>query len=99
MELTGRQKRQLRGLGHHLNPVVYVGREGPSEAVIRKVAVELENHELIKVKAGEGCLETIAEVAAAVSAVTGAAVVQTIGHVALLYKRRAKDPQIQLERG
>lgn len=88
MDLIGKQKRYLRGLGHSLNPVVQVGREAVSDAVVRKTAVELENHELIKVKVQDGCLEPLKEVAAALAAGTGATVVQTIGHVVLLYKRR-----------
>ena len=96
MELTGRQKRHLRGLGHSLHPVVMVGREGVTEAVIRKTAIELENHELIKVKAGEGCLENAKEVGEALSAATGAAVAQVIGRIALLYRRRKTDPIIEL---
>ena len=57
MELTGKQKRYLRGLAHHLNPVVYAGKEGVSEAVERKATQELEHHELIKLKLGDGCLD------------------------------------------
>lgn len=94
--LTGRQKRHLRALGHHLDPVAQVGREGVSEAVVRKVDVELENHELIKIKVGENCLEDVGDVAAALSEACNAAMVQTIGHVALLYRRRRKEPTIEL---
>ena len=50
MPLTSKQARQLRGLAHHLQPVVLVGDKGVTEAVIDKVDVELENHELIKVR-------------------------------------------------
>lgn len=96
LALTGRQKRHLRSLGHHLDPVAQVGREGVSDAVVRKVDVELENHELIKVKVGENCLEDVDEVAAALSERCNAAVAQTIGRVAILYRRRRKEPTIEL---
>jgi len=98
MPLTGRQKSHLRGLGHHLNPVVMVGREGPSASVIEKVTVELEHHELIKVRVGDGCLEDTREVGDALAAGARAELVQTIGHICLLYKRRAKEPAIELPR-
>lgn len=99
MNLTGRQKSHLRGLAHHLHPVVLLGREGVSEAVIKKVGVELDNHELIKVKAGDGCLETASEVGALLSAATRSELVQVIGHIAVLYRRNGKDPQIELPKG
>ena len=41
MELTGKQKRALRAMAHHLNPVVLVGTGGLSESVVEKVNTEL----------------------------------------------------------
>jgi RNA-binding protein len=96
MELTGKQKRHLRALAHDLSPVVQVGREGLTDAVSRKVDVELENHELIKVKTGDGCLEEPKTVAASLAASCGAAVAQVIGRTVVLYRRRKKDPVITL---
>lgn len=89
MPLTGNQKRHLRGLGHHLDPVVLLGKEGLSDAVLAKIGVELENHELIKVKAP-------GEDAVALAERCRAELVQRIGHVVLLYRRRSKDPEIVL---
>jgi RNA-binding protein len=96
MDLTGKQKRYLRGLGHHLNPVVALGKEGLTEAVSRKVHLELENHELIKVRVGDGCLDPAKEVGPALAEQCGAALVQVIGHTIILYRRRKKDPAIVL---
>lgn len=96
MDLTGRQKRHLRGLGHALHPVVMVGHEGASEGVIHKAAAELRAHELIKVRVIDTCEAPLAEVAEALATGTDSALVQTIGHTFLLYKRRAKDPHIVL---
>jgi RNA-binding protein len=98
MELTGKQKRHLRGLGHALSPVVMLGREGLSAAIMTKTDVELENHELVKIKLGDGCLEEPDEVAAALATRCKAAVAQVIGHTVLLYRRRSKDPTIKLPR-
>jgi RNA-binding protein len=96
MELTGKQKRYLRGIAHSLNPVVGVGKEGQSDAVIRKTRIELDNHELIKVKVGDGCLEPAKDIGAWLAEACGAAVVQVIGHTVILYKRRKKEPSIVL---
>src|SRR4051812_33237745 len=40
-QLTGKQKRHLRGLGHALSPVVMVGKEGSTDAVARKAREEI----------------------------------------------------------
>ena len=96
MELTGKQKAHLRGLAHDKNAVVFVGKEGASEAVIRKAGLELEAHELIKARVGDGCEGSAAEIAAAIALGTNAAVVQVIGHTFSLYRRRKKKPEIVL---
>jgi RNA-binding protein len=93
--LTGRQKAHLRALAHPLSPVVLVGDAGLSDAVVAKIAVELERHELIKVKIAEGA-DAMREAAEPVALSTGAEVVQTIGKTLVLYKAHPKDPQIQL---
>ena len=54
MNLTGKQKRKLRALGHHLAVVVQVGQHGVTPAVIAAVGQALFDHELIKVKVAEG---------------------------------------------
>lgn len=96
MELTGKQRRYLRSLAHHLDPVVQVGQAGVTEAVLAKVDQELEHHELIKVKVLESSLLTAGEAAPLLGAVEGAAVAQTIGRVVLMYRKRQKDPEIRL---
>ncbi len=95
MEITGKQKRFLRGLGHHLNPVVMVGKEEVNQKLINATDEALEQHELIKVRLQEGCLSDRKSVAAELSARTGSAVAQILGHTFLLY-RPAQEPQIKL---
>jgi len=94
--LTGKQKRILRGMGHHLNALVQVGQRGIHEAVVEKVDAELENHELVKVKIGQDYLDDTKEAANALADATDSAVVQTIGRTLLLYRARIKDPEIKL---
>jgi RNA-binding protein len=96
MTLTGKQVRHLRGLGHALNAVLFVGKEGASEGVVAKTRVELEAHELVKGRVGDACEEKAKDVGAQLAEATGAALVQSIGHTFLLYKRRRKDPAIEL---
>lgn len=96
MDLTGRQRRHLRSLAHHLQPVVTVGKEGVTDAVLAKLDVELEDRELLKVKIGQNAPEAVKDTAAALAAGSGAAVAQVIGRIAVLYRKAKEDPQIQL---
>ena len=49
-ELTGKEKKYLRGLAHALNPVVIIGKNGFSEQVEAQIDEALTAHELIKIK-------------------------------------------------
>jgi len=95
MQLTGKQARYLRGLGHHLKPVVMIGKEELNDAVIAAVAEALETHELIKIKLQEGCLADRRQVAQELAAACSAEVAQVLGRVILLY-RASREPSIQL---
>ena len=95
MQLSGKQKRYLRGLGHHLKPVVMIGKDEVSDKVISATDEALELHELIKVKLQEGCLSDRRDVAAELADQAGAAVAQIMGNTILLY-RPAREPQIVL---
>jgi RNA-binding protein len=95
-ELTGKQRRHLRALGHHLDPVVQVGHGGINEAVVREADAQLEVHELIKVKIGESSPQARHEAAELLAGQTGAQIAQVLGRTALLYRRRKDYPQIVL---
>lgn len=95
MSLSSKQKRYLRALAHKLKPVVMVGGSGLSEGVINEATERLAYHELIKVRisgADRGARRAMAETLARE---TGSEIVQSIGHVTILY-RRSKKPHIRL---
>ncbi|HLL01884.1 MAG TPA: ribosome assembly RNA-binding protein YhbY [Myxococcaceae bacterium] len=92
MPLTGKQRRALRAMGHHMEPVVIVGQSGVTEGVISAVTQALNDHELIKVKINEGP-ETRQEAAARMAEGTGSELVQLLGRTALLFKKRAEDSE------
>lgn len=86
IQLTGKQNRYLRGLGHSLRPFVMIGKHHLSDDVIDATNEALEVHELIKVKIQEGCLEDRRTVAAELAEGTGSVVVQVLGKTFLLYR-------------
>jgi RNA-binding protein len=95
MALTPRQASYLRSLAHALDPVVRVGANGLTDAVIEKTDRELEIHELLKVKI-DGDRDGVREAAAKLSSGTASDVAQIIGKVVVLYRRRKKRPEIRL---
>jgi len=99
VNLQGKQKRFLRSLGHHLEPVVYLGKEGLSDNLANATREAFKTRELIKVKLGQNCAVSTEEAAAALSSLTGAAVVQLIGRTLLLYlpnKKLKPEERIRL---
>lgn len=96
MALNGKQKRQLRALGHHLSAVVQVGAEGVTEGVIGAAAQALKDHELIKVKIAEEDREGRAQAAEQLAQGTESEVAQTLGRTLLLFKKRKKNSKIAL---
>lgn len=93
MPLTGKQRRKLRALGHHLEPVVIIGQSGITPGVVTAVEQALFDHELIKVKFNEGP-EDRHQGADRLAKETGAELAQVLGRTVLLYKPREEDPKI-----
>jgi RNA-binding protein len=94
MALTGKQRRKLRALGHHLEPVVMVGQQGVTDAVVAATAQALWDHELIKVKINEGPEER-KEAAAHLAQAAEAELAQLLGRTALLFKPRPEDSKFE----
>jgi len=83
-------------LGHHLKPVVQIGRDGVSEGVIDATKEALKRHELIKVSINAEAPTDRKEAGATLSVATGAHLVQIIGRVMLLFRQAQKDSKITL---
>lgn len=98
MSLTGKQRRYLRGLGHALDPVVHLGKEGITDGVVKAVGAALLDHELIKLKIGQECPIDRHEVSEQLPTRAQADLVQLLGRTMLLYKRHPKKPEIKLPR-
>jgi RNA-binding protein len=97
--LSAKARLHLRGLGHPLKPVVLVGKEGISEALVASVKGALTTHELIKVKLGENATTEDHDrkaVAAELAAASGGEMVGLLGRTLLLFKRNTKKPKILL---
>jgi RNA-binding protein len=90
--LTGRQRKALRGRAHRLEPIVQVGREGVTDAVVRAVDETLATHELVKVRLHEP--EDKKADAAALAEGTRSALCGLVGHTVILYRPHPERPRI-----
>ena len=86
VRLNGRQIRFLRAQGHHLAPVVMVGRDGITPTVLASLNANLAAHELVKVKVQQNCPLERREAAALLAAQAPAALVQVLGRTVLLFR-------------
>ena len=95
--LSTKQKQFLKGLAHHLSPVVMLGGNGLTEGVLAEIDNALNHHELIKVKIAGADRETKQLIIDAIVRETQSSNVQTIGHILVLY-RPSEEGKIQLPR-
>ena len=94
--LTGKQKRYLRSLAHHLQPVMQIGKSGITGGVLQQVDIELETRELVKLSVLETSPQSRDEIAEAIVEETGAEWVQSLGRTVVLYRKSSEHPEIEL---
>ncbi|MBV6850203.1 ribosome assembly RNA-binding protein YhbY [Xanthomonas euvesicatoria] len=97
--LTSAQNRFLRGQAHDLKALLQTGGKGVTPAFLAELEEVLERHELVKVKVVSEDRETRDALIAELIEQTGSALVQRIGHVAILYRPSKEKRQIVLPRG
>jgi RNA-binding protein len=93
--LSGQQRKRLRALAHHLDPIVRVGHSGIGPGLIAALERALRDHELVKVRLYEP--EDKKALAKALAAQTGADLCGLIGHTAILYRRHPEKPVISID--
>jgi len=96
MALAAQQKRQLRQLGHHLKPVVIVGQAGLTDAVLAEADLALTHHELLKMRLNAADRKERREMVEKICEALDADLVNTIGHIALIFRRNPDKPKIPL---
>lgn len=93
--LTSAQRKYLRAQAHGLKPVVMIGAQGLTEAVIKEVERSLAAHELIKIRVLGDDRDAREAWLTEVCTATGAAPVQHLGKLLLIY-RPAETPRLSL---
>jgi len=94
--LNSKQNQYLRGLGHHLSPLVQIGKQGLTETVTAAVHQALLDHELIKIRIHAEAPSDRYETADALAAELKAEVAQVLGRTILLYRPHPSEPKMKL---
>ena len=90
-ELTVKQRQYLKGLAHGLQPVVMISNNGLTPAVIKEIQLNINAHELIKVKVLGDDREVREALILEIIGETGAQFVQHIGKQIVLFKSSEKQ--------
>ncbi|MCI8474170.1 MAG: ribosome assembly RNA-binding protein YhbY [Oscillospiraceae bacterium] len=90
MELTSKQRAQLRALANPLEPIVHIGKGDLGDNLIRQTDDALEARELIKCRVLETSEYSPREAAEALAKATRSEVVQVIGTKFILYRQSHK---------
>ena len=67
MELTSKQRAQLRGMANSLDPIVHIGKDGLGDNLVKQASDALEARELIKCRVLENSMLTAREAADALA--------------------------------
>jgi putative YhbY family RNA-binding protein len=86
IQLTPSERKEKRADAHHLDPVVMIGGDGLTPAVVKEVDAALNAHGLIKVRVLSDERETREEALATLSERLNAAPIQHIGKLLVLWR-------------
>ena len=84
------KRNQLKAQAHHLKPVIIIGAQGVTEALLEETNHALEAHELIKIKANADDKAARKAMALEICDALEAEFVQLIGNIAIIYRKKKK---------
>jgi RNA-binding protein len=99
LKVSSDQRAELRSQAHALKPVVLVGAEGLTDAVLAEIKVHLDAHQLIKIRVfGDEREERIA-IYEQICDKLNAAPIQHIGKLLVIWKPETAQPAVKTRRG
>ena len=87
MELTSKQRAQLRGIANSIDTIVHIGKDGITDNLVKQANSALEAREIIKCKVLENSMFTAREACDELSRLTRSEQVQVIGTKFVLYRQ------------
>jgi len=84
--LSPTRRRELKARAHALDPVVRIGGDGPTSAVLAEIERSLKSHELIKIRVNDADRLGREAILEEICRWTGAQPVQHIGKILVLFR-------------
>ena len=97
MELTSKQRAQLRGIAAGTDTIIHIGKDGISDNLVKQVNDALEARELIKGRVLDNSIYTAREAAEELKTATRSEVVQVIGSKFVLYRMQHDKNKRKIE--
>lgn len=95
--ITGKQRAYLRKLGHELEPIFQIGKDGVTDTLLKGIDEALEKREMLKVHILETALLDTKETCNEIAAELGAEPVQAIGNKFILYRKSSDVKKRKIE--
>ena len=97
MELTSKQRAQLRGIAATMDTILHVGKDGIGDNLVKQANDALEARELIKGRVLENSMYTAREAAEELAVAARCEVVQVIGSKFVLYRMQHNKDKRKIE--
>jgi RNA-binding protein len=97
IHLTPAQRKEKRADAHHLDPVVLIGGDGLTPAVVKETDAALNAHGLVKVRVFSDERETREAILAALADQLNAAPIQHIGKLLVLWRPMPEKAKVERE--
>ena len=97
MELTSKQRAQLRGIANTIDTIVHIGKDGINDNLIKQASDALEAREIIKCKVLENSMLTAREACEQLAKLTRSEEVQVIGTKFVLYRQHYDKGKRKIE--
>lgn len=97
MELTSKQRAQLRGIANSIDTIVIIGKDGITDNLVKQANDALEAREIIKCRVLESAMLTAREACEELSHLTRSEPVQVIGTKFVLYRQHYDKSRRKIE--
>lgn len=94
--MTSKQRAMLRAMANEYQPIIYIGKEGVTEALMQDADAALEARELVKGSIGRNAEVDLRTAVAELCQALQAEPVQVIGRKFVIFRPSKKNPTIQL---
>ena len=95
--ISGKQRAYLRKLGHELQPIIQIGREGVSDTLVAAIGEALEKREMIKITILETAMLDTRTTCDDIAERLNAEPVQAIGNKFILYRKSSNEKNRKIE--